>query len=145
MSTEPETEAEFVPYSGEVELPVLTSEPIVEKAPANPTLINYPLSGIDWDFAPPVSEVQLQIQEDLAHMDVYVGKKNGKWGNLTVFAIREVVGHPNDVPDRELCLLIQGYAAELGKHAGDNDIEGILTPEVWDAFARGLETTNPQD
>ena len=126
-------------YSGPIGLPIMTTESVDETPPANHTLLRYPVKGKDWDFAPPSSDVQLHIQEHLAAMDLYPGKKNGDWGNLTVYAIQAAVGRLGGVLDRELCVLIQDYAAELGGYDGGHDTAGILTSEVWDAFARGLE------
>jgi hypothetical protein len=138
-----EEEAEPMPYSGNVELPTLTVEPIVEEV-FNHTLITQPLSGIDWSFLPPVSATQLRIQEDLAYLGHYVGKQNGDWGDLTAYAIGEAVGHIGDSIDKELCILIQGYAAELGNHPAMDDVKGVLTAKIWEAFALGLATLTEQ-
>lgn len=136
---EPSEEATPVVFASEVELPALTTEPVHEVRPQNPTVITAPLSGYDWDFAPPVAEVQLLIQQNLAYRDLYGGRKNGIWGNLSVFAIQEYFGRKSTAPDAELCELIQEYAEKLGVHIAT---PYVLTPEVWEAFANGLDRKN---
>lgn len=122
-----------------VQLPILETKPIEEEAPANSTLITFPTRGEDWDFSPPATGMQYRIQEDLKHMGAYPGRLNGNWGNLSVYAIQSVVGLAQVQPDRELCILIQAYSAELGGYDRKTERAGYLTPKIWEAFAEGLE------
>lgn len=120
-------------------LPVMRVAAIEEVAVGHPTLITNPLRGGDWDFSPPSPELQLRIQEDLSLLGRYPGKQNGAWGDLSVYGIQETVGHYGPRPDYDLCVRIQEFAVELGAPEGRTMIDGILTEEIWEAFARGLE------
>lgn len=133
-----EIEADPVDLDIPESLPVLTTAPVVEKPPANPTIISYFTSDSDWDFCPPTPEVQLQVQELLAYTGIYKGKLNGKWGNLTVHSINAAVGRQAVRPDLELCVLVRDFAEELGGYKDDTTNEAVLTQEVWEAFVQGL-------
>lgn len=136
------SEAEPVEYVSEVKLPALKTELVDESLPENPTRIAAPTKGPGWNFAPPIPEVQKFIQEQLQIRSFYPGKCSGEWGNLSVFAIQTFVGGDTVEPDRRLCILIQEYAVEMGGQDPDNIDVGILTPEIWDAFALGLEDSS---
>lgn len=118
-----------------VSLPILTVTPHTDVVSAD-TLITYPLSGENWDFAPPTSDIQLRIQENL---ELYVGKKNGKWGNLSVYAIQEAVGRYSGTLDYDLTTRIQEFASEHGGLDLNTVSPGILDTEAWLAFALALE------
>lgn len=116
------------------DLPELTSTPF-EEAPAQETLIRFPLEGEDWAFTLPNSETQNRIQEDLTYIGLYNGKQNGLWGNLSVYAIQEVVGEKGNPgePSYVLCLAVSAYSGV------ETDTPTILSQEIWEGFAEELE------
>jgi hypothetical protein len=134
--------AEPMPYLLDGDLPVLETKEIVDPPTPNETLIQHPVHGEDWNFYPPSSDIQLLIQEELAANGNYIGKQNGKWGNLTVYAIGEIVGLHSEMPSKELCILVQDYAEELGDLVDMERIDGNLTQTFWEAFAKGLAASN---
>lgn len=103
----------------------------------------------DWEFNEPSEDIRQLIQEALYERGLYIGKRKGQWGNLTIFAIQEVVS-PLDrsgwrqkikpgVPDRELCNLVVKFAIERGGYTPvDERTVSILTQEVWVDFLNGL-------
>lgn len=105
----------------------------------------------DWDFAVPSEETQLLIQEALFERGFYNGKRNGAWGPLTVFAIRQAVGilvqtgaaRPKDprAADRDLCELVHEYATLFGGYSlSITSSTTQLNEDVWIAFLKGLES-----
>jgi hypothetical protein len=126
-------QARTAPATDAPALPVLKSTPVEEK-PAVPTLITSPLSGENWDFALPSTETQKQIQETLAALEIYPGRKNGKWGDLTVASIQEAVHVPVDrIPSYELCAAVR--EATDRSSIGD---KAVLDQATWDDFAKKL-------
>jgi len=112
--------------------------PVEIPADAPQTSITFPLSGDDWSFAPPASSVQLRIQEELTASGYYSARRNGKWGDLSVAAIQEVVGFkPGAGLSKDLCLAIKEYV----NHSTD-DSNAVLTEADWEAFAVYLEEAN---
>lgn len=114
-------------------LPTLTSTPTEEK-PAVDTLIREPLEGEDFNFALPDSDTQLRIQKALAAKNLYPGKQNGKWGNLTVSGIQRsvrvaVTGSPNR-ETVEAILEATGHTRRTSAR---------LDQKVWEDFAGVLE------
>jgi hypothetical protein len=105
----------------------------------------------DWDFAVPSEETQLLIQEALFERGFYNGKRNGNWGPLTVFAIRQAVSvlvqsgsaKPLDprVADRDLCELVHEYATLFGNYSlAITSSTTQLNEDIWLAFLKGLES-----
>jgi hypothetical protein len=104
----------------------------------------------DWDFAEPSEEIRQLIQEALFERGIYIGKRKGQWGSLTIFAIQEVVS-PLDtngwrqkikpgIPDRELCILVRKYAEERGGYPSDPDANpAVLEEGIWGSFLDGLQ------
>lgn len=149
MTTEPqETEindeyvAEPVDFDIPDELPTLSTTPVVENAPVNLTIIRYSTAGDNWDFYPPSPELQRTIQQELRKKGIYPGSENGIWGNLTVFSIKKAVGLFGSEPNREVCIAIQDYAAELGEYERENAVDGFLSEEAWEGFVLGLQSAN---
>lgn len=102
----------------------------------------------DWGFSYPDPDLQLGIQKSLAEAGLYSGKQNGKWGNLSIYAIQEAV---KDVapegwfyrikggePDASLCFYIKKYSAVKGVYTPIED-HYILSDEDWAAFLVALE------
>jgi len=119
------------------ELPVLTSTSFEEQVVD--TLITYPLRGDDWAFILPSADIQLKIQQNLKD---YPGKLNGNWGDYSLHAIQEAVGHFGDAPDYDLCVRIQEFSAEVGGYDPATAVAGILDAETWTGFLLALEEGN---
>ena len=105
----------------------------------------------DWDFAVPSEETQLFIQEALFERGFYNGKRNGTWGPLTIFAIRQAVAvlvqngsaKPLDprAADRNLCELVHEYATLFGDYSlAITSSTTQLNEDIWLAFLKGLES-----
>lgn len=119
----------------------------------NKTVITHALSGKGWNFAPPSADIQKRIQVALAKRGRYQGKLNGVFGNLSVQGIQSTAAnvapsawrkqYTPGVPGYNLCVYIQAYAEKFGGFVGlkpgGGATKGILGPNAWLAFARGLE------
>lgn len=105
----------------------------IEEEPIVKTAITNPIKGDNWNFSPPSEDIQLRIQEVLAAKGIYLGRRNGTWGNLSVYAIGEVVGYPTQAPDRELCARVYEYAIDASIP------NATLDSDVWEYFAEKLE------
>lgn len=119
-------------------------------APTGGTVITAPLAGKGWNFAPPSKAIQQRIQVALRKRGRYSGPENGIFGAKSVAGIQktvENVGYKREytpgVPGPLLCHFIQVYAAKFGGFKGlkpgGGAIPGILGPNAWLGFVRGLE------
>lgn len=92
---------------------------------------------------PPKASVQKRIQVALRRRGRYSGPRNGVFGKNTWRGIQRTVanvgysGPQNGVPGEQTALHIQEYAAKFGRYKGP--VNGILGPNSWEGFARGLE------
>lgn len=119
----------------------------------NLTVITHALSGEGWAFAPPSAAIQKRIQIAMAKRGRYSGKQNGVWGNLSVAGIQATAAnvaprawrkqYKPGIPGYNLCVFVQEYAEKFGGFKGlkpgGGAIKGILGPNAWLGFARGLE------
>lgn len=117
------------------------------------TVITHPLAGPNWNFAPPTQDIQKRIQVAMAKRGRYPGKQNGIWGNLSVSGIQQTAANVAPpawrkqyipgVPGYYLCCYVQDYAAKFGGFVGlkpgGGARRGILGPNAWLGFTRGLE------
>lgn len=119
-------------------------------APTGPTVLKVPLAGKGWNFAPPSKAIQKRIQIALRKRGRYSGLENGIFGALSVAGIQKTVenvgykkGYTPGVPGPLLCHFIQVYAARFGGFKGltrgGGAIPGVLGPNAWLGFVRGLE------
>lgn len=122
-----------------------------EEVNANMTVEPVAVVTEDWDFAVPSEETQLLIQEALFERGFYNGKRNGAWGPLTIFAIRQAVAvlvqtgstKPLDprAADRDLCELVHEYATLFGNYSLTiTSSTTQLNEDIWLAFLKGLES-----
>jgi len=134
----------------EPETTLVLDPPSFEEVNAAMTVAPVEESVAEWAFNPPSEEAQLLIQEALAKLDVYPGKKNGKWGQLSIFGIQAVVANlaakgsqtviKPGVPDAELCVLVRKYAIENGGYKPEPGApKAVLNEDIWLAFLNGLE------
>lgn len=132
-STDPQSAPDSPPVQAST-LPTLTATPTEEK-PAVDTLIREPLEGEDFNFVLPDADTQERIQKDLAALDLYPGKVNGKWGNLSVAGIQRAVKVPvTGSPNRET------VEAILEATGHTRRTTARLDQKVWEDFAGVLET-----
>lgn len=119
-------------------------------APTGGTALTVPLAGKGWNFAPPSKVIQKRIQVALRKRGRYKGLENGVFGSLSVAGIQKTVenvgyqkGYTPGVPGALLCHFIQVYAERFGGFKGlkpgGGAIPGILGPNAWLGFVRGLE------
>lgn len=121
--TVPNVQVRFAPLTTQTAAPAPT---------APETLITSPLTGEDFDFVLPDTETQLRIQEALADKGLYPGRKNGKWGNLSVASIQQSVNlRPTGAPSAELVKAV--FVAT------DREGDSKLDQAVWADFAQTLE------
>ena len=130
------------------------SPPVVvapgSNAPTGGTGIVTPLGGQGWNFAPPSKAIQKRIQVALRKRGRYKGLENGVFGTLSIAGIQKTVenvgyqkGYKPGVPGPLLCHFIQVYAEKFGGFKGlkpgGGAIPGVLGPNAWLGFTRGLE------
>ena len=127
------------PYLISNGLPIMEVREVEVVAEAYPTMTTFPLKGVDWNFNAPSPELQLDIQKALAERGRYHGRLNGTWGNGSVYAIRQTVGHVGPELDLDLCIRIQQFAEEVGGYASEKTAPGVLDGEVWTGFLLGLQ------
>lgn len=95
-----------------------------------------------WRWEKPARETQMLIQGYLHARNRYAGDIDGKWGPLTITGIQITVhnvgyeGVYDGKPGPQTCRYVQIYAREFAGWPGK--IDGVLTQEVWEYFARGL-------